>query len=306
MDITGPPIPWLLMVFTLPSAKASERVQVWRRLQKFGCVAFRNAGYLLPNTPENRERLIWVSEIVRSSQGEASVVEIASVDDLSVTAIRDLFRRARDADYASLEKELKNLKRGSAPASLRLVRLRKRFEEVVAMDFFAAKQRASVQAWFDQLSPSQGKEKPVQFSSKKDYQHKTWLTRPHPGIDRVSSAWLIARHIDAQPKFVFAGNSDAHPGAVPFDMFGTEGFGHEGNHCTFETLCHSFGIKDKKTRSIAEAVHDADLEDGKFGREEGHVINRILQGWAKQKVDDHELLKRGMDLIAGLYVSIAG
>lgn len=306
MDITETPIPWLLMVFTLPSAKASERVQVWRRLQKFGCVAFRNAGYLLPNTPENRERLIWVSEIVRSSQGEASVVEIAAVDDLSETAIRDLFRRARDADYASLGEELKNFKLGSAPAALQLVRLRKRFEEVVAMDFFAAKQRAGVQALFDQLSPSQGKEKPVKFAAKKDYQHKTWLTRPHPGIDRVSSAWLIVRHIDAQPKFVFAANSDAHPGAVPFDMFGTEGFGHEGSHCTFETLCHCFGIKDKKTRFIAEAVHDADLEDRKFGREEGHVINRILQGWAKQKVDDHELLKRGMDLIAGLYVSIAG
>ncbi len=88
-------------------------------------------------------------------------------------------------------------------------------------------------------------------------------------------------------------------------MFGTEGFGHEGNHCTFETLCRSFGIKDKKTLFIAEAIHDADLEDRKFGREEGHVMNRILQGWAKQKVDDHELLKRGMDLIEGLYVSIA-
>jgi hypothetical protein len=305
MDITDLRIPWLLMVFTLPSAKASERVQVWRKLQKFGCVAFRNAGYLLPNTPDNRERLVWVSETVRSSKGEASVVEIASVDDLSESAVRDLFRRARDADYASLEKELKKLKPGSGSPSLQLVRLRKRFEEVVAMDFFEAKQRPTVQAYFDQLSPSQGKEKPVKLATKKDYQHKTWLTRPHPGIDRVSSAWLIARHIDAQPKFVFAGKSDAHPGAVPFDMFGTEGFGHEGNHCTFETLCRSFGIKDKKTLFIAEAIHDADLEDRKFGREEGHVINRILQGWAKQKVDDHELLKRGMDLIEGLYVSIA-
>ena len=66
------------MVFTLPSTKASERVQVWRKLQKFGCVAFRNAGYLLPNTPENRERLTWLSERVRSSKGEASVVEIVS------------------------------------------------------------------------------------------------------------------------------------------------------------------------------------------------------------------------------------
>lgn len=292
------------MVFTLPSGRASERVRVWRKLQKFGCVAFRNAGYLLPNTPEHRERLIWVSETVRSGKGEASVVEVASVDDLSETAIRDLFRRARDADYTSLEEELKRLKPGSEPSSLQLVKLRKRFEEIVSMDFFDAKQRATVQTIFDRLSPAQEKEKSVRLVAKKDYQHKTWLTRPQPGIDRVSSAWLIARHIDAQPKFVFARKIDAYPEAIPFDMFGMEGFSHEGNHCTFETLCRSFGIKDKKILYIAETIHDADLEDRKFGREEGHVINRILQGWAKQKIDDHELLKRGMDLIEGLYDSI--
>jgi len=305
MNITTAASPWLLMVFTLPSAKASERVKVWRKLQKFGCLAFRNAGYLLPNTPENRERLIWISETVRSSKGEASVVEVASVDDLSEVEIRELFRRARDADYVSLEKELKKFKPHNGPPSPQLVKLRKRFDEIVAMDVFEARQRTTVQTLFEQLSPSQTKEQPVKHATKKDYQHKTWLTRPRPGIDRVSSAWLIARHIDAQPKFAFADKSDAQPGAVPFDMYGAGGFGHEGDRCTFETLCRSFGIKDKKIFFIAEAIHDADLEDRKFGREEGHVINRILQGWAKQKVDDQELLKRGMELIEGLYVSIA-
>jgi hypothetical protein len=305
MDITDTIAPWLLMVFTLPSTKASERVQVWRKLQKFGCVAFRNAGYLLPNTPENRERLTWLSERVRFSKGEASVVKIVSVDDLSETAIRDLFRRARDADYASLEKELKKLKPGSGPPSLHLLRLRKRFEEVVAMDFFEAKQRSQVQALFEQLTPSRVREVPLKLAAKKDYQNKTWLTRPRPGIDRVSSAWLISRNIDARPKFAFAEKADSHPEAIPFDMYETNGFGHEGDHCTFETLCRSFAIKDKKVLFIAEAIHDADLEDRKFGRDEGLVINRILQGWAKQKIGDHELLKRGMDLIEGLYVSIA-
>ena len=64
-------------------------------------------------------------------------------------------------------------------------------------------------------------------------------------------------------------------------------------------------LDESRWRLIAEAIHDADLEDRKFGREEGLVINRILQGWAKQKIGDHELLKRGIDLIEGLYVSIA-
>ena len=295
------------MVFSLPAARASERVQVWRKLQKFGCVAFRNAGYLLPNTLENRERLTWVAQTVRANGGEASVVEVASVDDLSETGVRDLFRVARDVDYVTLGDELKRLKPTPGEASAKMVRLRKRFEEIVAMDFFEAKQRAGVQLLLDQLTASPVKVATMRSVARKDYQGKVWATRPRPGIDRVSSAWLIARMIDAEPTFVFAEKAESsreYPGAIPFDMFGEQGFGHVGDYCTFETLCRSFGIKDKKILLIAEAIHDADLEDRKFGREEGHVMNQILQGWAKLKVDDHELLKRGMELIEGLYVSI--
>jgi hypothetical protein len=47
------------------------------------------------------------------------------------------------------------------------------------------------------------------------------------------------------------------------------GFGHEGDRCTFETLCRSFGIRYKKVLLIGEAIHDADLEDHKFGRDDG-------------------------------------
>ena len=57
---------------------------------------------------------------------------------------------------------------------------------------------------------------------------------------------------------------------------------------------------------IGHAIHDADLEDDKFGRSEGHTINQILRGWAKQAVPDEELLRRGMDLIEGLYQSNQG
>jgi hypothetical protein len=305
MNITESVQPWLMMVFSLPSAKASERVQVWRKLQKFGSLPFRNAGYLLPNTPENRERLVWISETVRSSGGQASVIEVSTIDDLSDEATRELFRQAREADYAALQKNLEKLKPRSGTSSPQALKLRKRFDEIVAMDFFVSKRRSEVQVLFDQLNPLAAQQKPAKLFSKKDYQKKTWLTRPRPGIDRVSSAWLISRHIDDHPSFAFADKSDASPDAIPFDMYGPNGFGHEGDRCTFETLCRSFSIKDKKITLIAEAIHDADLEDGKFGRQEGHVMNRILQGWAKQKVEDHELLKRGMELIEGLYVSIA-
>lgn len=305
MDVTHPSSPWLLLIFTLPSQKASERVQVWRKLQKMGSLPFRNAGYLLPHTSENRERFVWVSKTVRSSGGDASVVEVSSVDDLSVSAIQELFRQARDADYVALLKDLEKLKPGSGTTSPQAMKLRRRFDEILATDLFVSKRRSEVQARFEALKPSGQQENPVKLSAKKDFQQKTWVTRPRPGIDRVSSAWLISRQIDDQPTFAFAEKSTIQPGAIAFDMYGPDGFGHDGDRCTFETLCRCFAIRDKKIALIAEAIHDADLEDGKYGRSEGHVLNRILQGWAKQKLDDHELLKRGMDLIEGLYVSFA-
>jgi hypothetical protein len=305
MNITDTVQPWILLVFTLPSSRASERVQVWRKLQKFGTLPFRNAGYLLPNSPENRERLIWVSQTVRLHGGDASVIEVSSIDDLPENAIRELFRQARNADYEALRKDLEKLRPRSGAASAQALRLRKRFDEIVGMDFFVSQRRVEVQALFDQLNAVSPQEQPARLLSKKDFQKKTWITRPRPGIDRIASAWLISREIDNQPSFAFAQKSESHPGAIPFDMYGPDGFGHEGDRCTFETLCRSFSIKDKKIALIAEAVHDADLEDGRYGRQEGHVIHRILQGWAKQKVDDHALLQRGMELMEGLYVPIA-
>jgi hypothetical protein len=87
-------------------------------------------------------------------------------------------------------------------------------------------------------------------------------------------------------------------------MYQPGGFGHEGEKCTFETLCARFGTSDKKLRLIGQMIHDADLEDDKFGRSEGIVISQVLKGWTKQGVEDAELLRRGMDLIEGLYQSL--
>ena len=88
-------------------------------------------------------------------------------------------------------------------------------------------------------------------------------------------------------------------------MFQGVGFGHEGDQCTFETLCIAFDVSDKRVLFIAQAIHDADLEDGKFGRHEGHAMNQILRGWASQNIPDDQLLRRGMELIEGFYNSIS-
>jgi hypothetical protein len=45
MSIGSKPVssPWLLLIFSLPAKSASQRVDVWRKLQRYGMLALRSA-----------------------------------------------------------------------------------------------------------------------------------------------------------------------------------------------------------------------------------------------------------------------
>jgi len=296
-------LPWLLFVMSLPTSKASERVAMWRKLQKFGSLPFRNAGYLLPNSPMNQERFEWMATAIRSFEGEASILSVQGMDDVPARELQEQFRQARSADYENLIAELSKLEPAADGVSIPMKRLKRRYDEILAIDFFESPLRKKAEKALQRAEQpkKQATSSKPGTALKADYQKRLWVTRPRPGIDRVSSAWLISRFIDLKPTFVFSNDPAAHADAVPFDMFQGGGFGHEGEHCTFETLTLAFGIKDEKVHTIAQAIHDADLDDDKFGSPEGKIINQILQGWAKQGIVDDELLRRGMDLIEGLY-----
>jgi hypothetical protein len=291
-----------LLVFSLPAKRASQRVEVWRKLQRYGTLPLRSSGYVLPNSAANQEKLEWLAEIIRSYKGQASVVHVQAFDDLPDTRLRQLFLEVSSRHYERLLRELKKLL--SLPHSHRparqLSRLRRGFQEIASTDFFANPLRARVEAALA-LADEVETASPKRQAKAAEYRNRLWITRPRPGIDRVSSAWLIERFIDPKARFVFDHDPAAHPAAVPFDMFSPQGFGHREQDCTFETLCKEFAIRDGRVRRIAQIIHDADLGDEKFGRTEGVGLDQVLNGWAKQDVPDDELLRRGIELIEGLY-----
>ena len=289
--------PWLLLVFNLPSKNPSARVEIWRKLKKAGALPLRTSGYLLPNNPETQERFEWLAAIIRKYKGEASVAQVASFDGLPHEKISQLFIEARNKDYQQLVANLKL--NHSRPGQLST--LRRRFQEIAAIDFFHSPLRRQMESMLEAaerggMSSSNGRRR-----SKREFLNRTWITRPRPGIDRVSSAWLIQRFIDPNARFVFADDPRHFPNSIPFDMFTEEGFGHRGDDCTFETLCKQFSLKDRKVRTIAQIIHDADLGDEKFGRTEGAGLDCVLNGWARQHLSDEELLRRGIELIEGIY-----
>ncbi len=87
--------------------------------------------------------------------------------------------------------------------------------------------------------------------------------------------------------FAFAASPSKHPKAIPYDMLDVE-FTHHGEDCTFETLLKRFAIEDKGSRVIGEMIHDADLEDDKFHRQECFGLQRLFMGWAKLGLTDRE------------------
>ena len=298
---------WLLLVFTLPTAKASERVGVWRKLQRYGAIALPASGYVLPNNPANQERFEWLATSIRSSKGQAAVAQVRSFDELRDEDLERMFNEARAREYKELERELRDFSkpRSQGKGEAGLVRLKRRLQQIAELDFFGSPVRARIEEAVHRLETGgeadvgrRGKHNP------KDYLGRTWITRPNPGIDRVASAWLILRFIDSQAKFIFDKNHRRHPDAIPFDMFHSGGFGHNGNDCTFETLMKSFGLRDGRLHLVAQAIHDADLADEQFGREEALGIDRILDGWNKQRIADEEVLRKGMEMIEGLYNGI--
>ena len=299
-------MPWLLLTFTLPKRRASQRVEVWRKLQRYGAVPLGNSGYLLPNNPTTRERFEWLATAIRKYSGEASVVMVESIDNLSTPQLIGRFAEARGSEYQEVIRELQKL--ASIPlqkrTSGRVSRLRTRFNEIAEVDFFDSPLKKRVQ---DLLARVEAPAEPAEIAAKvnaREYDGRVSVTRSRPGIDHSASAWLIRRFIDKKARFTFAAEENVAPAAIPFDMF-HGGFGHRGEDCTFETLQKTFRIRDRKVAAIAQIIHDADLLDGKFGRREGFGIDGVLNGWAKQGLEDHEILKRGMELISALYSAVS-
>ncbi len=297
---------WLLLAFTLPAKRASKRVEIWRKLLRYGSVALGNSGYLLPGDASNEERFQWLATAIRRYGGDASVVRVESIDNLSPAQLKGRFSEARAKEYQELIHQIQGLtKHGTDRAQTsRLARLRNRFQEIVEIDFFESPLQVRVRELLDQAASPRGKETAIR-ANPKEYKNRVWITRPRPGVDRCASAWLIRRFIDPKARFAFAPEDEVPAEAVPYDMFREGGFGHRGGGCTFETLEKDFRIRDPRVAVIGQMIHDADLMDDRYGRKEGYGVDEILKGWARQGLADEKLLERGMELIEGLYHSPA-
>lgn len=286
---------------------------IWRQLKKSGALSLKTSAYLLPNRPELIERFQWLAQQVRDAGGEATLAHVSEVEGLSNEEIIRQFNEARGQDYSELLTLLngfiaRHRNKVDETFGPELEKLRRQFEEIRRIDFLECARGQDALRLLEQAVVLAAKKTPAAKSvilSARRYAGKIWLTRPRPHIDRVGSAWLITRFIDARARFVFAEDPRKHPEAIPYDMVGVE-FTHHGDDCTFETFIKRFGLDDAALRRIGEMVHDADLEDGKFQTTEAVGIDRVLKGWGKLGLPDEEILRRGFQCFDALHEFLKG
>src|SRR5437016_4307768 len=296
-------IPWLLLLYSLPAHRSTERVAVWRRFKKIGALQLATSTYLLPDQPAHHEHFQWLTKLIRDSGGDATLVRVREIEGLPNERLVGMFNNARDKEYAVIGKALRKLERGKkrrADVVDGLDQLTRQFRDMRAIDFFNSSRAQDIEMQLRKIEQTGRSKGVLPKIDPKNYRGRTWLTRPRPEIDRVGSAWLIRRFIDPRAKFVFAAVVPPNREVLPFDMVDVE-FSHHGDCCTFETLIRRFGIEDKAIRKIGEMIHDADLEDAKFQRSECIGIDRVLKGWSKSGMSDDQILLHGFDCFDGLY-----
>jgi hypothetical protein len=306
---------WLLLIHQIPPKPNYLRAKIGRRLQKLGAVAIKNSVYALPGSEQAREDLNWVLREIVEGGGDGSIVEARFVEGLSEEQVREMFRAARDGDYDEISKEARALardvpRRGAlskekrAALEPRLARLRKRLAEVAALDFFAARGREPAEGLLGELARRLAPplQEPKEVSMEPKPRGATWVTRTGIHVDRMASAWLIRRFIDAKARFKFVSPREYQhkKGELRFDMFDGE-FTHQGDLCTFEVLLARFKLDDAALERLAEVVHDIDLKDDKHGRPEKAGIEQLINAIATAHPEDEVRLARASAALDDLY-----
>jgi len=257
------PATLLLLLVGVPPTPSSLRVRVWRRLRSLGAVPLKRSAYLLPDTPERYEDFQWLAQEIQREGGDATLIRVQQIENVSQDDVRRLFHEPRDLDYRQLagryRKVLKRLEHKSSATSARvqeeLARLAKDHQRIRDVDFFGAPGGAEVRRLEEIIAMRTRRPEPVRREARPTLdltklKGRRWVTRPRPHIDRIASAWLIKRFIDTDAQFLFAPPAQFPQDAIPFDAPGVE-LSHQGEDCTFETLVKRASLRDRRLKLLS-------------------------------------------------------
>jgi len=303
------------LVLSLPARDKTVRMRIWRSLRALGCGVLRDGVYLLPVDAPQAARFIELEAEVVKAGGFAMTVELDAKTSTQFERVRKLFDRT--PGYASLVRETESVGRaltrlGSVRGTTAVKRLRQSFRAIAETDFFPGQAGIQAEEALTALErnlerlQTQGEPRatgrPVQKVNTVRYRKRLWVSRKHPWIDRLASAWLIKRFIDRQARFAWLEDTKRRPKtSVGFDFDGAE-FTHSGHRVTFETLMASFALEDDAAlKRVAAIVHY--LDAGGIPVEEADGIRIVLQGIREQSRGDDELVLESCRVFDHVYAA---
>ena len=302
---------WSLLVLSLPTANATARMRAWRALRACGAAVLRDGVYALPEGEPHAATLAGIASDVREHGGTARLLRAEALEEDFVP----LFER--NAEFGALLTEIGTLSvpvaAGAPGDALRQARrLRKAFDQLAAIDFFAGEAQrqtaAALAALEAALAQAQSPGEPhavardaVPQLDRAGFLRRVWATRRRPWVDRLASAWLIRRFIDPDARFVWLQSpADCPKTALGFDFDGAT-FSHVGARVTFEVLLAAFDLETPALRRLGVLVHG--LDAGGVQPPEAAGVERVLAGMREAITDDDQLRLAAAGVFEGLWVA---
>ncbi|MCK9368326.1 MAG: chromate resistance protein [Metallibacterium scheffleri] len=305
-------------MISLPGPTKAARMRLWRALRLSGAGALRDGVYLLPNSPSASAQFATQAAEVVASGGSAETIAFGDGDATQQQRLLALFDRGDQ--HARLIERAQAVRAGigkgtDADVRRRLATLRREAAALSAIDFFPGPAAAQLeQALGDAeaalAAVADGGEPRARQGSvpRRDiarYQKRLWATRRNLWVDRVASAWLIRRFIDAQARFRWLRQPEDCPKtAVGFDFDGAE-FSHVGGRVTFEVLLASFSLdKDPALVRLGTVVHALDV--GGAPAAEAAGLAAIMAGYRAKGLSDDALLVEASGVFDALHAAFQG
>jgi hypothetical protein len=307
---------WLILTATLPTSPSALRVRIWRALKSTHCATLREGVYILPSSAAMAPSFWAMDVLIREAGADAYLLELHARDGAQEAAFCALFDRADQ--YAEFARSLKEARKVFTTASEPEVRkglrtLEHKLQTIVESDFFpgAAAQSATSglhtlrQEALQRLSPGEPATAlgDIPLLASADYQGKTWATRTRPWVDRLATAWVLARFVDKTPTFLWLPDAKKCPkNALGYDFDGAT-FTHVGDKVTFEVVTAAFALDaDPALKRLGELVHFVDV--GGIAVDEAPGLELVVRGLQAQHPDDDALLGAALPLFDALYAAM--
>lgn len=293
---------WLVLTASLPTSPSGLRVRIWRALKTTGCATLRDGVHILPSSAASAHDLWAIEKAIQDGGADAHMLQLQARDEAQEKTFRALFDRSEQyADFSqSLKDARRSVKSAGEPELRKLLRtLDQQLQTIRAVDYFPGKAGAGAADGLETLraevenklspgepTPSDGA---VRRQSKESYQGKTWATRKRPWVDRLATAWLVQRFVDAKPRFLWLDDPKKCPkSALGFDFDGAT-FTHVGDKVTFEVVAATFGLDEEPAlKRLGELVHYIDI--GGIPVDEAAGVETMVRGLQAQHATDDDAL----------------